>query len=181
MTVWSATRRAAMPVCGAGVLVIVGGFLHAHVGGATLPSYAVVSQADTVPASAAALFEYLKAARYKSFAHESVAHPSRGQHPVNVIAYLNPALNNSMAAGNTEHPTGSAAILEMLDADGALTGWGGSVKTHAASLGGSGWFWYEVRSTTDGENPAASNWGIPSCVGCHTSGRDFVLSDYPLR
>ena len=48
-------------------------------------------------------------------------------------------------------------------------------------LDGKGWFWYEVLSTGDGESPTAANWGVSSCLGCHTSGRDFVLSDYPLR
>ncbi len=54
-----------------------------------------------------------------------------------------------------------------------------SVKTNFQSDAGLGWFWYEVLNTTDMAAPIVADWGVASCVSCHTAGRDFILSDYP--
>jgi len=174
-------RRVAVPMSGATAFAIAVGVLAAQTRASTASASQQATSADTVPTAPQALFDYLQAGRYKSFTHESAAHSSRGEHLVTVIAYFNAILHSSMTAGNTAHPRGAAAIIEMLDEDDALTGWGVSVKTHAASLDGKGWFWYEVLRTADAESPTAANWGVSSCLGCHTSGRDFVLSNYPLR
>ena len=96
------------------------------------------------------------------------------------LVYFNSVLYSSVSAENTEHPRHAAAVAEVFDQSGALTGWAVSGKTHTASEG-KGWFWYEVLNTTGGDNPTAANWGVAECVGCHTSCRDFVLSNYPLR
>ena len=170
----------ALPLWGGVALAIVAGLLSAQAGGLMDRPHRLGVAADTVPTGPEALFEYLTAGQYKSFPHESDAHASEGRHPTSVIGYLNPILDNSMRAGDAIHPPHAAAILEVFEENGSLTGWAVSVKTHTASEG-KGWFWYEVRSTTDGDNPTAANWDVPGCVGCHTSGRDFVLSDYPLR
>lgn len=140
---------------------------------------------SVVPATKDKLFSYLQAASYKNFAaKESGRHPTRGPHtkvgwPVRV--FLGPKLDASLKAGNTSHPAGSAAVKEMYDASGKLQGWAVMVKTAADSAGGKGWFWYEVTSTTDGSKPVAAGNGVPLCFGCHFTGRDFVLSDYPLQ
>ncbi len=55
------------------------------------------------------------------------------------------------------------------------------MKTAAASDDGKGWYWYEVKSTTDNRRPVAAANGVTLCSGCHTAGRDFVLSTYPLE
>ncbi len=55
------------------------------------------------------------------------------------------------------------------------------VKTQADSARGSGWFWYEITSTTDGSSPVASGNGVPLCFGCHFTGEDFVLTGYPIQ
>ena len=140
---------------------------------------------SVVPVTKDKLFSYLRAASYKNFAaKESGRHPTRGPHtkvgwPVRV--FLGPMIDASLKAGNTSHPAGSAAVKEMYDASGKLQGWAVMVKTAADSAGGKGWFWYEVTSTTDGSKPVAAGNGVPLCSGCHFTGRDFVLSDYPLQ
>ena len=131
------------------------------------------------------LFSYLQKGAYKSFAaKESGSHPSRGPHtkvglPVRV--FLDPVLDASLAAGNESHPVGSSAVKEMYDANGKLQGWAVMVKTSDDSANGKGWYWYEVTSTTDGSKPVASGNGVPLCYGCHSTGRDFVLTGYPLK
>ena len=140
---------------------------------------------SVVPVAKDKLFSYLQAGSYKSLAaKESGRHPTRGPHtkigwPVRV--FLGPNLDASLKAGNTSHPAGSAAVKEMYDGSGKLQGWAVMVKTTADSAGGKGWFWYEVTSTTDGSKPVATGNGVPLCFGCHFTGRDFVLTDYPLK
>ena len=141
-----------------------------------------------VPTNMTALFTYLQNKEYESFTkHEATTHPSRGPHatfgsPVRV--FLSDDLDASLAAGNASHPAGSSVVKEMYMQDGTtLQGWAVAIKTQEDSAGGNGWFWYEVVSTTDptqlGGGEAGN--GIPLCTGCHASGRDFVLSDYPLQ
>ena len=149
------------------------------------------SAADTggvdsrVPTDKDGLFQFLKAGGYKEFsAKESVRHPGRGPHsrigwPVRV--YLDPALDASFKAGNGSHPAGSSAVKEMYTEAGELQGWAVMVKTASDSQGGQGWFWYEVTSTTEGAKPVAAGNGLPLCFGCHSTGKDFVLTDYPLQ
>ncbi len=180
MTFHLSGRRAAVPVGGAAVAAIVVGVLGPQAQESTVTPNAQVASVDTVPAAAGALFQYLQDGKYTGFAHEAAAHPSEGRHPVSVIVYFNSVLYSSVSAESTEHPRHAAAVAEVFDQSGALTGWAVSVKTHTASEG-KGWFWYEVLNTTGGDNPTAANWGVAECVGCHTSGRDFVLSNYPLR
>lgn len=140
---------------------------------------------SVVPVTKDKLFSYLQAGSYNGLAaKESGSHPTRGPHtkfgwPVRV--FLGPKLDASLKAGNTSHPAGSAAVKEMYDGSGKLQGWAVMVKTAADSAGGKGWFWYEVTSTTDGSKPVAAGNGVPLCFGCHFTGRDFLLTDYPLK
>ncbi len=140
-----------------------------------------------VPTDLDALFAYLNDKEYESFAaRESALHPSRGPHvtfgsPVRV--FMNDEIVASLNSGSSSHPAGSSIIKEMYEDDGeTLMGWAVMVKTQAESDGGNGWFWYEVTSTTDptalGGGQAGN--GIPLCTSCHGSGRDFVLTKYPL-
>ena len=151
---------------------------------AVRPSAELGTVRSAVPTDQQKLFEYLQQGSYKNFAaKETVSHPSRGPHtkygwPVRV--FLDPVLDASLKAGNASHPAGSAAVKEMYDADGELQGWAVMVKTQDDSKGGQGWFWYEITSTTDPEPFAVGN-GIPLCFGCHGTGRDYVLTQYPLQ
>lgn len=136
---------------------------------------------DVPPTEPAALLKWLQAGSYKSWAKESEPHKSQGPHPVTVIAHLNPALDESLNANADAHPKGSAAVKELLDASGELSGWAVTVKTEADSAGGQGWFWYEILGTTESGRVVASANGVPLCFGCHTPGRDFVLIPHPLK
>ncbi len=95
------------------------------------------------------------------------------------MAYFSTVLDESLRGPNTTHPRGSAAIMEVIRADGTISSWLVSVKTNLQSDAGLGWFWYEVLNTTDMAAPIVADWGVTSCVSCHTAGRDFILSDYP--
>ena len=132
-----------------------------------------------VPASKDALFAFLQSGEYKSWAHESEVHKSRGPH-FDVQTYINPALENSLMAQNKSHPKGAASIKEMYK-EGSPTGWAVSVKTQANSDNGKGWYWYEVLSTTDGDKVVAEGNGVGLCVGCHFPGKDFIVTGYPLK
>ena len=55
------------------------------------------------------------------------------------------------------------------------------LKAQDNSDGGKDWFWYEVTSTTDSSAIAGIGNGVPLCYRCHSSGKDFVLTDLPLR
>ncbi len=136
---------------------------------------------DTPPANGDELFDWLKAGNYKSWVHESKQHPSAGPHPQAVIAYLNSILDESMASGADNHPQGAAAVKELFDGSGNLSGWAVSIKTDADSAAGQGWYWYEMLGTTVDSRVVADGNGVPLCFGCHTPGNDFVLIPYPLK
>lgn len=140
-----------------------------------------VSEGD-VPAEQDALFAYLKAGEYKSFASESAAHPSSGPHSGDVRVFVNPLLDASLAAGNTAHPRGAACVKELGVKSGAPAGWAVFVKTEDDSQGGDGFYWYEILNTVDGSNPPFAGQGEAICKNCHGSGGvDFYLSAYPLQ
>jgi hypothetical protein len=150
------------------------------------PTAETPSRVDSVvPTDNGKLFKYLQDGSYKQFAaKESGNHPTFGPHtkfglPVRV--FLDPKLDASLQAGNSQHPLGSSAVKEMYDATGKLEGWAVMVKSHDDSQGGAGWFWYEITSTTNGSTPVASGNGVPLCSGCHFPGKDFVLTGYPLK
>ena len=78
---------------------------------------------NDVPAQPDTLFSFLKDGGYKGFASESKAHPSSGPHSGDVRVFLNPALAESLGAGNAAHPRGAAAVKEL-----GLKGDGGAVR-----------------------------------------------------
>lgn len=131
------------------------------------------------PTEAAALLKWLQAGAYKAWPKESAPHRSMGAHQTLVLTYLSPALDKSLE-GKAAHPTGAAAVKELLDGAGKLTGWAVSVKTSADGAGGKGWYWFEILGTTPGSRVVASDHGVPLCVGCHARGRDAVLTPHPL-
>jgi murein DD-endopeptidase MepM/ murein hydrolase activator NlpD len=142
-------------------------------------SWEPVVGADTVPASSEALIRYLQDRGYRSLPYETEVHPSQAEHGARVKAYFNSLLGTSLRAASDTHPRGSAAVMELLEADGRLAGWVVSVKTNLESDGGRGWFWYEVPNAVNSSGPVASGWGVSSCIACHANGHDFVLTDYP--
>lgn len=146
---------------------------------AALPAHA--QSAEVPPTDGAALLQWLQAGSYKQWTRESAPHKSLGPHPAQVVAYLNPALDASLAANASAHPKGAAAVKELFDAGGKLSGWAVSVKTSSDSEGGKGWYWYEILGTSAGASVVAQANGVPLCFGCHAPGRDFVLIAHPLK
>ena len=141
-----------------------------------------------IPVDKAELFKFLTDGKYKEFAaKESKMHPSVGPHSIQgkfglpVRSYLNAAMSDSLQAGNKSHPAGAGIVKEMFSKAGKLEGWAVSVKTQDDSDNGKGWFWYEVTSTTDSEALVANGNGVPLCFGCHSGGKDFVLTGFPLK
>lgn len=133
------------------------------------------------PAEGAQLFEWLSEGNYKEWSRETEMHPSAGPHPTTVIAYFNSILDQSMSAGADSHPEGAAAVKELYNADGVLSGWAVSIKTAADSQAGQGWYWYEILGTNPDSRVVANANGVPLCFGCHTPGKDFVLTAFPLQ
>lgn len=135
---------------------------------------------DTVPTDSS-LFAWLVAGKYKSFKAESQIHASVAVHSANARVFINSIADQAMAAGGANHPTGSALVKELYTANNTLRGWAVMVKTNGSASSGQNWFWYEILSTTSGASPVANSNGASICTGCHTSGKDYVLTKYPLQ
>ncbi len=164
------SRNSSVPYFRTGLVVLV----------TLLMSYPTVAQ-DTPPSEGSALFQWLKSGSYKEWVHESKAHKSAGPHPSAVIAYLNDSLNESLNSGAATHPAGSAAVKELFNPSGELSGWAVSIKTQEDSAAGNGWYWYEILGTEENSRVVADGNGVPLCFGCHTPGNDFVLIPHPLK
>ncbi len=133
---------------------------------------------DVIPSNSQALLPWLQAGNYQGWASESAPHDSAGPHFGLVRTFINDTLDGSlMAGGDGEHPQGSATVKELYGMGTTVLGWSVSVKTTATSDAGQGWYWYEVYNDTvfgDGN-------GDGTCVGCHSSGQDYVRTPYPLQ
>jgi hypothetical protein len=138
-----------------------------------------------IPTDPSRLFDWLKDGKYHSFpAKESQAHPGRGPHtafelPVRV--FMNDVFSQSKERGQAILPANSCVVKEMFTKSGNLQGWAVMVKTHDDADAGKGWFWYEVTSATNPSKIAAIGNGVPGCVGCHTAGKDMILTAFPLK
>jgi hypothetical protein len=138
-----------------------------------------------LPLDKQALFDYLSSGKYKAFRNKASAmHESAGPHqslghPVRV--FMNDTVADSLAAGNAEHPKGSAIVKEMFTPDGDPNGWAVMAKTHEKTDEGKGWFWYEVTSNSDATKIAAVGNGVYGCAVCHTNERDMVKTTFPLE
>jgi hypothetical protein len=135
---------------------------------------------DVPPTEGSALLKWLQSGAYKAWPKESAAHRSMGEHKTLVQTYLSPAVDKSLEAKAREHPRGSAAVKELMDPAGKLSGWAVAVKTAEQGDGAKGWFWYEIFGTTPGSSVLASGQAVPLCVSCHAKGRDAILSEHPL-
>jgi hypothetical protein len=135
---------------------------------------------DTPPTEGAALLKWLQSGAYQAWPKESAAHRSMGEHKTLVQTYLSPAVDKSLGAKAKEHPRGSAAVKELMDPAGKLSGWAVAVKTAEHGDGAKGWFWYEIFGTTPGSSILANGQAVPLCVSCHAKGRDAILSEHPL-
>lgn len=132
------------------------------------------SNSASVPITAPELFAWLQAGNYRDWPAESGLHPSPVHGTVRV--FVAPTLLGSLEAGLPSHPVGAAAVKELYSR-GELVGWSVMVKVQDDSDGGKGWYWYEGF----GASPGYSGRGLPVCIGCHSLGRDFFRSNFPLQ
>lgn len=123
------------------------------------------------PSTPKEMRQYLEAGAYSAWPADAGIKPS-SVHFGNVRIWTNPALKASLAAGNAEHPAGSAAIKELYGNGSQRRGWAAMVRTKAGG-GGDGWYWYEMfDGVLVGEGQGASKTAAP-CDSCHRSGSDF--------
>ena len=103
--------------------------------------------------------------------------PGNGSpHPGEVRTFFNPTLAESMGAGNTEHPVGSAALKESWQGD-TLSGWFIEVKV-AEGTGVETWYWWSDLASVDALGGDSS---VAACTGCHAGGIDYVTTSYPFE
>lgn len=129
-----------------------------------------------IPTEGGPLRDWLIDGNYVDWPAESGPHQSTGPHFGAVRTWLNPALDDSLAAGNVEHPVGSASVKELYGSGDTALGWAVMVKVQEGD-GGDGWYWYERYDGSD----FADGTGVGLCTGCHGGGTDFVLTPHPLQ
>ena len=95
--------------------------------------------------------------------------------------FLNPDQAVSMAESRGLSTLGSAAVREMYGPSGEeQIGWAVAVKVATEGLP-SDWFFYETFDLDSPENHTVASRGAPGCIGCHSTGTDYIQSTYPLR
>ena len=134
------------------------------------------TDAGAVPTMAGPLFPFLQERSYEDYPAEPSAHPSAGPHG-RVRSFFNQSLADSLAAGSSLHPIGSASIKELYEGS-SLIGWAVMVKTEAPASASS-WYFYEILSINNPSNPVADGHGVPGCANCHSAGNDFIRSSLP--
>lgn len=128
------------------------------------------------PAEAEALVAFLDAMEYADWAAEADYHDSSGPHGPGVRVFYSPKAAAALESGATVFPAGAATVKE-LTSEGLLYGWGVWVKVQDETDAGNGFYWYELIRGEDGDQVFGDALGSPDCVGCHSAGTDYLLSD----
>ena len=129
------------------------------------------SDSSTAVPSESELTAFLAAGSYLQWPSQDAVNDS----PIHgkVKTFLNPTLDESQKAGNSQHPLGSIAVKELYQSDGiTIKGYALEQKISADS-GGSSWLWYEDLNTGDTKVDFYGV-GLSTCTGCHSSGSDYV-------
>jgi len=134
------------------------------------------AQGPVVPYGGVALEQWLAAGHYRQWRSEGAPHPSEGPHFGRVRAYLNPVLYASLEAGAKRHPAGAVAVKELYGDGDAVKGWAVYIKIDSADVAES-WYWYEKFES----RVVADARGVLLCRSCHFTGRDYVLTPWPLK
>jgi len=139
-----------------------------------------------VPTEGSTLLAWLRDGRYRStsFATESQVHASAGPHGGNVRTYVTRSVVQGLTATPplAELAECSATVKELYGSGRtAVTGWAVAVKTAPTSAAGASWYWYELLRDETGAKPVADGKNVPLCVGCHSGGKDYVLTPLPLQ
>lgn len=139
---------------------------------------------DVPPTDVDALTAWLADGGYKGWPSESGPHGSTGPHFGDVRTYVNPALFDSLAAGNDVHPKGAAAVKELYGGGVDVVGYSVAIKgfdNSTMSGTGDGWYWYENYAGSQ----YGDGFGDGTCVGCHAPSnpdfKDFILTPFPLQ
>ncbi|MEM7160508.1 MAG: hypothetical protein AAF799_47160 [Myxococcota bacterium] len=128
------------------------------------------------PAEEEALVAFLDAMGYAGWAAEPDYHESTGPHGPGVRTFYSPKAVQALESGAEQFPAGAATVKE-LTSEGFLYGWGVWVKAQDDSDGGNGIYWYELIRGEDGDQVYGNAFGSNECIGCHSGGFDFLLSD----
>ena len=128
------------------------------------------------PAEEEALVAFLDAMGYADWAAEPDYHDSSGPHGPGVRTFYSPKAVQALESGAEAFPAGAATVKE-LTSEGFLYGWGVWVKAQDDSDGGNGIYWYELIRGEDGDQVYGNAFGSNECIGCHSGGFDFLLSD----
>lgn len=139
------------------------------------PGPSGAGDAQTPPAEATSLEAWLATGVYKAWACEAGPMDARpnGAHGRNRVC--SNGLMSRHGAG--EYPVGSAAVKELFDGAGAVTGYAVSRHFEAGTTAGT-WYWYE----RSGSRVVADGVAAGLCTGCHSAagtdarhqGHDFV-------
>jgi hypothetical protein len=113
------------------------------------------------------LVAFLSRADYVTWAAEPAFHGSSGPHASAFRVYYGPIATRALSEDADTFPKGAAVVKEF---EGG--GWAVWIKVDADSDEGRGFFWYEQV----GDRIYGNARGSRACVGCHSSGRDFLLS-----
>jgi hypothetical protein len=123
------------------------------------------------------LVRFSRSGDYAGWRAEPERHKTAAPHGSQVRVFFNDALVQSMEAGNTVHPKGSATVKEIYKSDGSKSGHAVTVKV-VEGEGPDNWLYFEG-FLPDYEDPFYGR-AHPTCTGCHQrTGVDFVSSPLP--
>lgn len=126
------------------------------------------------PGEAQALWDYLQAADYRTFARApgfEVRQPSNTAHSDAVDIYVNDVVEEALLAGEplAAWPPASLIVKDGFNDDGELD------LIAAMEKRDDGWFWVEWTDPVGSPGSEAKFSGQPSiCTDCHSRGEDFV-------
>jgi hypothetical protein len=121
------------------------------------------------------LYDWLEVGSYELWPSEGTIHESAGPHMGNVRTWVSPELETSLNEDSPSHPLCSVAVKELYGDDERRDGWAVLVKV-ADTKSPSDWYWYEIFE----EELFAAGTTVDTCVNCHNSGTDMVLTTTPL-
>ncbi len=131
-----------------------------------------------IPTNGDELLTWLEDGMYLDWPAESGVHDATNGSPHGrVRVFINGLLDDSLANAQPAHPMGAAAVKELYDGGDNFIGWAVEVKTDADSMGGDGWYWYEIIN----DSVIVDGNGQGLCTGCHSNGVDFFTTTYPLQ
>jgi hypothetical protein len=116
--------------------------------------------------------EFLYRGFYLSWPGDQTARNTEAHGPVRL--FFNPTLNDAIQDGAFLYPRGSAAALELYNANtDELIGWAAMVKI-ADNGDRNDWYYYETFDTEPDGNFSQEGVGAPLCADCHQAAPDYI-------